>query len=89
VVDEQLEALGGQSGEQAGLVAEVVGGRGVGHADAAGDVAQAEVVRAELVEGLRGGVEQRPAQVPDEVFSDPAAITTRARHLDLRPSRRV
>jgi hypothetical protein len=53
-----LEPVGGDRGQQPGLVVEVVGRGGVGDPGAAGQVAQADRGRADLGDRLEGGLEQ-------------------------------
>jgi hypothetical protein len=57
------EPVGGDRGQQPGLVAEVVGRGGVRHPGATGQVPQAERGRTDLVDRLDGGVEQDPGEV--------------------------
>ena len=62
-VGQQVVALGGDGGEQAGLVPEVVRRRGVGDPGAAGQLAQAQPGRAGLGEGVDRGRQDRLTQV--------------------------
>src|SRR5215212_6029768 len=57
------ESVGGDGGQQAGLVAEVVGRGGMGNPGAAGQVAHAHRGRPDLVDRLDGGLEQDPWEV--------------------------
>jgi hypothetical protein len=52
------EPVGGDRGQQAGLVAEVVGRGGMGDPGAAGQVPQADRGRPDLGDRLHGGLEQ-------------------------------
>ena len=60
---QQVEALGGERGEQARLVAEVVRGRGVRDTGPTGEVAQAQRGGPDLLDGLQSCGEQGAAQV--------------------------
>ena len=62
-VGEQVVALRGDGGEQAGFVAEVVRRRGVGDPGAAGQLAQAQPGRAGFGERVEGGGQDRLPQV--------------------------
>lgn len=53
----------GNGGEHPGLVAEVVGGGGVGDADPAGHVPEADVLGSRVGQRGGGGVDHRLAQV--------------------------
>src|SRR5215207_3214484 len=57
------ESVGGDGGQQAGLVAEVVGRGGMGNPGAAGQVAHAHRRRPDLVDRLDGGLQQDPWEV--------------------------
>lgn len=60
---QHLEALDGDGREETGLVAEVMGGRGVRHPGPASDVAQTDDGRALLADGTEGGRYERPAEI--------------------------
>jgi hypothetical protein len=60
---EKLEALRGDSGEQTGLVSEVVGRRCVRNAGAAGDVSEPDIGGALLDDRLQRRVDQCVAQI--------------------------
>src|SRR5215217_3614789 len=57
------EPVGGDRGQQPGLVAEVVGRGSVGDPGAAGQLAQADRGRSDLGDRLDGGIQQDPWQV--------------------------
>ena len=63
VFGEEPESLHGNGGEHPGLVAEVVGGGGVGDADPASHVPEAEVLGSRLGQSGGGGVDHLLAQV--------------------------
>jgi hypothetical protein len=56
-------ALRGEGGQEAALVAEVVCGRGMGDACAAGEFSEAHRGRTDLQHNLRERVEEGPAKV--------------------------